>query len=105
MVSVPPEVSWCDFVGNYEGLGAIAGTHVRLGKELHWFRCRQQCPGAIYWGFALVLKPSQVSMFVWARNCSGIAMVSVPPTVYTKSITVLIVVVQAFNLRNSFSIQ
>ena len=47
MVSLPPKVSWCDLVRNYNGLSAIAGVHVRSSKELQWFPCRQKCPGAI----------------------------------------------------------
>ena len=47
MVSLPSKVSWCDLARNYNGLSAIAGVHVRLSKELQWFRCRPKCPGAI----------------------------------------------------------
>ena len=47
MVSLPSKVLWCDLVRNYNGLSAITSTHVRLSKELQWFRCRRKCPGAI----------------------------------------------------------
>ena len=47
MFSLPSKVSWCDLARNYNGLSAISSTHVRLSKELQWFRCRRKYPGAI----------------------------------------------------------
>ena len=47
MVSLPTKVSWCDLARNYNGLSAITSVHVRLSKELQWFRCRRKYPGAI----------------------------------------------------------
>ena len=56
MVSLPSKVSWCDLARNYNGLSAIASVHVRLSKELQWFRCRQKCNGAIEQGITMVAK-------------------------------------------------
>ena len=50
MVSLPTKVLWFDLARNYNGLSAIAGVHVRLSKELQWFRCRQRCYGAVWHG-------------------------------------------------------
>ena len=47
---------WCDLARNYNGLSAIAGVHVRLSKEIQWFRCRQECYGAIQQGITMVAK-------------------------------------------------
>ena len=37
MVSLPSEVSSCDFARNYTGFGALAGIHVRVGHKTRGF--------------------------------------------------------------------
>ena len=61
MVSLSPSVGSCDLARNYNGLSAIAGIHVRLSKELKWFRCRHRYDRA---------KKREITL-VWAPSASG----------------------------------
>ena len=83
MASLPPKVSWCDLARNYNGLSAIAGIHVRVSKELHWFErqlqwleCHRRYPCSFEPGITLVSPPSKVSWCDLVRNYNGLSAIA-----------------------------
>ena len=66
--SVLDENAW-----NYTGLGALAGIYVHSRKDLHWFGEPDEASSSNKLGITMVWDPSQVSMFIWVRNYTGLA--------------------------------